>query len=118
MQAENEVNLLRYMIHLATWEKLPIMPRMYSVEYDARLLDRDTQTLMKMSHVRCPQGLELLKQRHRVNNATTLITLLPSRKRKRQPMRKLMSVMRHLTGTLPYDPMKQIARQHMRAGCR
>ncbi len=64
------MNLIQFLMHRATWEKLPVMPRHYSTEYKAKGMDQDTATLMKLSHIRsqhppaicCPVAAR--RQRH------------------------------------------------------
>lgn len=114
------MNLLRYIFHRATWEKLPVLPRMYSSEYHD--VDRDTATLMQLTQTRCPQGVEILKKRYRAGSARELIEKLPSRHRKRRPLKRLVNLYRRAMGLTAYDPMKAYARQyshhHMRKGRR
>lgn len=105
---------LKYIFHRATWEKLPVLPRMYSTEFKLSDVDRDTETLMQMTHTRCPQGVEVLKKRHGAKSARTLIEQLPARRRPRRIKSRIMGVFRRAFGLLPYDPMKSIARQYMR----
>lgn len=104
--------LAHYLFHRPTWHKLPVMPRMYSTEYDPLSVDRDTQTLMRLTHTRCPQGVEVLKKRHGLKSSRALIDQLPRRRRKRRVGAKLMALFRRAFGLLPYDPMKGIARQY------
>lgn len=111
------MNLLRYLFHRPTWHKLPMMPRSYSVDYDARQLDADTADLMRISHVRCPQGVELLKRRHNLSSHE-LARQLHTRRRRRNVGARFMAVIRRAFGVTRYDPMRTIARQHMRRGAR
>lgn len=107
-------HLLKYLLHRPTWQKLPVLPRMYSVEFDARTVDDDTATLMKLSHTRCPQGVDTLKRRHRIKTARELIEQLPPRRRRRRLGTRLMALFRYWLGTTQYDPMRSIARQYRR----
>lgn len=111
------MSLLRYLIHLPTWQKLPMLPRMYSTEYEPRDIDRDTEALMKVTHTRCPQGVKLLERRYHLS-AHELIDLLQPRHRKRDAFGRMVALVRRAYGVLPYDPMRKIARQHMRRGGR
>lgn len=112
------MNLLKYLLHRATWEKLPMLPRMYSTDYKPHEVDRQTATLMRLSHLRCPQGVRILMRRHRMTSKQELILYLPVRRRKRRILARLASIVRRELGVLPYDPMKSIAREHMRRGRR
>jgi hypothetical protein len=106
--------LIKYLFHRPTWQKLPVLPRMYSTEYDARVVDKDTSTLMMLTHTRCPQGVEVLKRRHHLKTSRELIEQLPARRRRRRPGARLMALFRRWLGTTPYDPMRSIAQQHRR----
>ncbi len=105
---------LKYIFHRPTWHKLPVLPRMYSTEFKLSDVDRDTQTLMQMTHTRCPQGVEVLKKRYGFKTSREMIEQLPARRRPRRIKSRLISLFRRAFGLLPYDPMKSIARQHMR----
>lgn len=107
-------SLFKYLFHRATWEKLPPMPRMYSTEYVSKEVDEDTQTIMRMTHVRCPQGVEVLKKRYRVKSSRQLIETLPKKKRPRRVLRRLKAIFRTAFGLLDYDPVKSIYQQHLR----
>lgn len=105
-------HLIKYLFHRPTWQKLPMMPRMYSVDFDARKVDEDTATLMKLSHTRCPQGVNTLKRRHRLKTTHELIERLPARRRRRRLNVRLMALFRHWLGTTKYDPMVSIAKKY------
>jgi len=112
------MNLLKYLFYRSLWQRLPVLPRMYSTEYHD--VDRDTATLMQMTQTRCPQGVEVLKKRHNARTAQELIATLPARRRKRRPLRRLTNLYRRAMGLSDYDPMKRYARQysHQRKGRR
>lgn len=105
---------LKYLFHRPTWHKLPVLPRMYSTEFKLTDVDQDTQTLMRLTHTRCPQGVEVLKKRYGAATARDLIEQLPARRRPRRIKARLVGLFRRAFGLLPYDPMKSIAQQHMR----
>lgn len=107
-------SLFKYLFHRPTWHKLPPVPRMYSTEFLPSQVDQDTQTIMRMTHVRCPQGVEVLKQRYRVKSNRELIAKLPRKRRPRRVLKRLMNIFRTAFGLLDYDPMKSIYRQHLR----
>lgn len=107
-------SLIKYLFHRPTWHKLPPMPRMYSTEYLPSNVDQDTQTIMRMTHTRCPQGVEILKKRYRVKSSRELIQRLPRKKRPRGVTRRLRNIFRTAFGLLDYDPMKSIYKQHLR----
>lgn len=106
--------LIKYLFHRPTWQKLPVLPHMYSAEYDTRGVDQDTATLMRLSHTRCPQGVEVLKRRHRLKTSRELIEQLPARRRRRRLGARVMALFRRWIGTTSYDPMRSIAQQHRR----
>ncbi len=106
--------LFRYISYRPKWHNLPMMNRDYSTEYRPEDVDRETAMLMSMTHTRCPQGVEVLKRKHRAESAQELIRLLPPRKRPRRRLFRALSLVRRLFGLTAYDPMKQIAREHMR----
>jgi hypothetical protein len=104
-------SLITYLLHRPTWQKLPRLPRMYSVEFAPREVDEDTSTLMKMSHTRCPQGVEILKQRHSKTSARQLIRSLPPARRARQIRRRLQGLICGAFGVTTYDPALTLYRQ-------
>jgi hypothetical protein len=104
--------LIHYLFHRPKWHKLPMIPRQFAVEFDPATVDADTQTLMRLTQIRSPQGVELLRKRWKAKDARALIDMLPSRKRRRRVGARLMGVIRTMAGTTPYDPMKSISRQH------
>ena len=111
------MNPLRYLLHWPTWKKLPMLPRMYSVDYNPKEVDRDTEQLMKITRIRCPQGVKLLERRYHMT-ARELTIALTEQRRKRNFGRRIAAVVQRAYGLLPYDPMKMIARQHQRRGRR
>lgn len=109
------MNLLKYIFHRATWEKLPPIPREYSSDYDVNEVDRETALLMSLTHTRCPQGVELLKKKHRAS-ARELIHNLPMRRRPRRILSRVFSLYRRAFGLTAYDPTKRYYREHVRKG--
>jgi hypothetical protein len=107
------MNLLKYLFHRATWEKLPPIPREYSTEYDLDEVDRDTAVMMSLTHTRCPQGVRMLERKHS-KTAHQLIYELPRRRRPRRVLSRLANLYRRAMGITAYDPMKALYRQHMR----
>ena len=105
------MNLIQYLLHRATWEKLPPLPRMYSSEYQVAEVERDVEMLMRQTHARCPAGVKVLEQRYRLS-ARELIEQLPARRRKRRIGARAMAVLRRALGLMPYDPMKRFSYEH------
>lgn len=103
------MNLLKYLLHRATWEKLPTLPRSYAGEYTAADVDRDTATIMQLTRVRCPSSVDALQARYRAHTRGELLRKLRPNKRRRHPVKRLMATIRRACGLLPYDPMKQYA---------
>lgn len=99
--------LIRYFFRLKLSDRLPRIPRMYSTDYNPRLVDHDTANLMRMTAIRSPQGAEILKKRHKTNASRDLVHLLPLQKPRRR--RRLMPLLRRIEGTTPYDPLKRWA---------
>jgi hypothetical protein len=112
------MKLIRYLFHRPTWQRLHMIPRQYATEYTARDVDRDTATLMQLTQVRSPQNVEILKRKHRASSARHLIEILPSRRRPRHIQQRALALVRRVFGLTSYDPMRKIARQHMRRGRR
>lgn len=106
------MNLITYLMHRATWEKLPRMPGSYSTEYNRKDVDPVTAKIMQMSHVRSPHGVRLLMKKYGATTPQELLDLLPSRRRPRRILAKLVGVFRRAIGVTPYDPMVKIAREH------
>jgi hypothetical protein len=112
------MNPVKLLFKRPRWHNLPMLPRMYSTEWDASQVDRETATLMKLTQTRCPQGVEILKRRYRANTHQELLKRLPSRRRKRQPLGRAGALVRRAFGLSRHDPMKGVARRHMRRGAR
>lgn len=112
------MKLFKYLLYRPTWQKLHMIPRQWASEYNARQVDRDTATLMQLTQVRSPQNVEILKRKHRANNARELIENLPARNRPRRVKSRALGLIRRALGLSSYDPMRQYARQHMRRGRR
>lgn len=106
-------NLIKALFHLATWQKLPMLPRTYSSDYELDEADRDVQMLMSLSHVRCPQGARVLERKHKTP-AHELIDQLPQRHRRRRPLKRAVGLIRRALGVTPYDPMRSIYLEHQR----
>lgn len=104
---------IRYFRHIKLADRLPLVPRHYSTEYDLKAVDADEEQLLKMTAIRSPQAVELLKKRYHVQNAKELTTMLPTRHKPRRGAR-LMPLIRRIMGTLPYDPMKRHYHKHRR----
>ena len=95
------MKFLQYLFQLAVWQRLPKVPRGYSVDYDARSVDDEAALLMIASHVRSPHGVDKLKRRHRVTSAAELVA-------------RLRALVRRAAGTTAYDPMQSVVRQYTR----
>lgn len=108
------MKLFRYLLHRPTWQKLPLMPRQYSTEFDAKQVDYDTAMLMSMAHVRSPHGVKLLLRKHNASSARELVEKLPARRRPRRLGARALGLVRRALGVTPYDPMKKIARPYIR----
>jgi hypothetical protein len=110
------MSLLKTIFRRPRWHNLPMLPRMYSTEWEAPQVDRETARLMSLTQTRCPQGVEILKKRYRASSHSDLLQKLPTRKRKRQPLKRAGALVRRAFGLYQHDPMKSIARMHMRRG--
>lgn len=100
------MNLLKYLLYRAAWQRLPMLPRMYSTDFDLRDVNRETETLMRMTHTRCPQGVNILIKRHRAADAHELIETLPPPMRKRRIGRRFAGMVRSFLGLTAYDPVR------------
>lgn len=107
--------LVKYFTHLSISQRLPPLPRMYSAEYDVEQLSEDETKLMKMSAIRSPQGVEILKRRRGAGSARELAATLPTHHKPRRGGR-LMPLIRRLMGTTAYDPMKRISYMYRHRG--
>ena len=107
------MNLLKYLFHKPTWQKLPMIPRSYSSVWDESEVDHDTAILMEVTQTRCPQGVEILVRKHK-KTARELSQTLKPRKHKRKPLGRIEYMVRSTFGLMQYDPMKSIARRHIR----
>lgn len=110
--------VLKYLFHLAPWQKLPLLPNMYSTDFEARDVGQDVETLMKLGQTRCPQGVEVLKRRHNLKSSQALIEQLKPRRHKRRVGRRVLSFVQRCFGLSPHDPMRRLARGHQRISTR
>ena len=104
---------LRALLYMATWQKLPMLPRDYSTDYDLAEVDRDTQRIMQLARVRCPQGVTLLEDRHKASRRQ-LARDLDFKRRRRRPLRRLVGYVQRALGVTPYDPMHGFYLEHQR----
>ena len=111
-------SIVKYLLYRPKWQRLPRLPRMYSVEFDKRLADRETQTLMRQSHTRSPQGVDILKARHNKQTAIQLIRSLPPAKRTRQIKRRLRNLICVIFGLTFYDPARTLYERETRSSRR
>lgn len=100
-------SLIKFILHRPTWQKLPPLPRQYSVEFKLSEVTRDTETMMKLSHTRSPQGVKILEHRHG-QTVKRLIVVLPKRRRPRYIGRRFGALFRSIFGLMPYDPAQTI----------
>lgn len=105
--------LLKYFTHIKLADRLPPIPRMYASDYDTRALSDEELKLMKMSAIRSPQGIHILKRRKQAATAGALIDMLPTTHKPRRGAR-LMPLMRRIFGVSSYDPMRKIYYHHRR----
>lgn len=110
------MNLLTYLLRLRTRERLPMIPRTYSSEYDVRQVDPDTIRLMAETQTRDPRGVHLLMRRHGAQSPRELLRILPPRKRKRNVRRRALALVQRVFGLSNHDPLRSIYRQHRRTG--
>jgi hypothetical protein len=106
--------VLKYLFGLAPWQKLPMLPNMYSSDFETREVGQDVETLMKLGHTRCPQGVEVLKTRYNLKTSKDLIEQLRPRRHKRRVGRRVLSFFQRCFGLSPHDPMRRLARGHQR----
>ena len=106
------MRLIHWLLHRPTWQKLPPIPRQLSSLYDEVGIEHDTQRLMQLTHVRCPQYVALLLRRHKVETARELVYLLPPRRRPRMLKKRLLALARRAFGLSGSDPMRKIAAEY------
>lgn len=103
--------LIHYLTHIKLADRLPPLPRMYSTDFDMRALSDDEVTLLKMSAVRSPHGVEIARRRKGAANTSALIASLPTQHSPRRGNR-FMPLMRRIFGVTAYDPLRKISYQH------
>jgi hypothetical protein len=108
------MNLVKYLVHMPRWKRLPMIPRTWSVEYDRREVDRWTQQVMAVKRTRSPHDVEVLMKKHGVKNSRELALALQPRRRRRHVGRRVIALIQRIAGTTSYDPFRKIAREHMR----
>jgi hypothetical protein len=101
------MKLIRYMMHIKTRDKLPRIPRQYSVEYQPEDIDQDTARLFGLTATRSRQGVEILKRRYHTKDAHELVFIIPIQRPRRHAV--IMPMLRRWFGTTVYDPMKRWA---------
>ncbi|MCK6581284.1 MAG: hypothetical protein L6Q98_24605 [Anaerolineae bacterium] len=108
------MNLLTYLLRRSLLQKLPPLPRGYSVEYEPSRMSKAESDLMCLSYIRCPANISTLERKHKAT-ASTLAQKLPRRKKRIHPARRAAALLRRIFGLLPYDPSRAYtARYHMR----
>lgn len=106
------MKLWHYIFHRPTWQKLNMIPRHYSVDYDLKSVDRDATHLMGLNQIRSPHMIDQLKRRYKVETAGELVEVMPSRRRPRHLGKRVIALINRAMGQTPYDPMKSIALRH------
>ncbi len=104
------MNLIKYLRHVKTVDKLPRLPRMYSTDYETSELEEEEAQLMKITAVRSPQGARILERKFKAD-AKSLASSLPivPFRRKRD---RVLPLIRKILGVLPYDPLQGDYRRH------
>jgi hypothetical protein len=103
--------LVRYFFWLKYRERLPRVPRFYATEYDPRQVDRHDADLMRLAAARDPGSARVLEKRRRMS-AQQLARLLDVPRPRRSP--RLLPLLRHISGTTAYDPLKRFYRNRKR----
>ena len=81
-------SLVKYLLHRATWRKLPILPYSYKSEFELEQIDRDTERIMDKTRARCPQDVAIMVQRHNTS-ARELAIELETRHYQRRIIKRL-----------------------------
>jgi hypothetical protein len=97
--------VIKFLVHLTVRQKLPLIPRTWSVDFKPEELGEDGETLMRLSAIRSPHGLALLQRRLNVETSRELVERLPIPRPRRS--NRVPSIVYHVFGTTPYDPMKK-----------
>lgn len=101
---------------LRRFEKLLRPPRMYSNPRDPHRIDFDTALIAGRSAARSPENVQQLMKLHDVASVDALVPLLPDRRYRRHPLRRLRSILRAIGGGSIYNPDNRLRRQLRRAG--
>ncbi len=110
--------LSRYLLHRPRWWKLPMLPRGFSTEFEASDVDPDTAELMRAVAVRCPQSVEILREKRKAESVRDLVRTMNPRKRKRNVRGRAASLIRRALGLTSYDPAFRHSQIHQRKGRR
>lgn len=106
--------LIKYLTHRSAWQKLPMLPRMMSTDFTPGEVDRETETLMRLTHTRCPQGVKILMTRHKASSPRELIDVLPAPYRKRRIRKRFVRLLQSVLGLSAYDPVRSEYRRSQR----
>lgn len=105
--------LIKYILHIPTWRKLPKPPGGYASEYDPQQVSADVRRLMELSQVRDPQSAELLSSR-RARSVHELAATMDRSSYARRIRSRIHWLICRVTDTLPYDPAAEPAREWRR----
>ena len=96
--------LYKALYGLKRHERMLKVPRQYANRIDPAQIDLDTALIMGRSSARSPENVRALMKLHGVDRPHELIGLLPDQRYRANPVRRFLSLLRALTGALPYNP--------------
>lgn len=105
--------LIKYFIYIKLADRLPRMPRQWANDYDPGDVSADEADLMRVTAIRSPHGVKILKRRYRLDKVDDLKRAVPIRFRPRRGNR-LLPLLRRIFGLAAHDPMRRIYHQHRR----
>lgn len=106
-------NLIKYFIHIKLADRLPRLPRQWANDYDPHDVSNDDADLMRVTAIRSPHGVKILKRRYRLESSQDLKRAVPVRFRPNRGNR-LLPLLRRIFGLSAHDPMRRIYHQHRR----
>lgn len=101
------VSVVRYLIRIRPYDRIPPLPGGYTSEYAPSALERDCRRVMARRGIRSPRSLKRALKRYRVNTVDELVEVLGHYEYRRDVSRRAHLMAERLIGGLPYPPHRR-----------